>query len=65
MYAIRSYYARSVQFTSQGDRYGWVEDGQGRWHLTLYIENGRVADTPGANLMRGLRKIAEIRNNFV
>ncbi|MEW8193218.1 MAG: assimilatory sulfite reductase (NADPH) hemoprotein subunit [Candidatus Thiodiazotropha sp.] len=49
---------RSVRFTGQGDRYGWVEDGQGRWHLTLYIENGRVADTPGAKLMSGLREIA-------
>jgi sulfite reductase (NADPH) hemoprotein beta-component len=51
---------RKVQFTSQGDRYGWVEDGEGRWHLTLYIENGRVVDTPGAKLMSGLRAIAEI-----
>jgi sulfite reductase (NADPH) hemoprotein beta-component len=49
-----------VRFTSQGDRYGWIEDGEGRWHLTLYIENGRVADTTAARLMSGLRKIAEI-----
>ncbi|MGD9164065.1 MAG: assimilatory sulfite reductase (NADPH) hemoprotein subunit [Chromatiales bacterium] len=49
-----------VRFTSQGDRYGWIEDGEGRWHLTLYIENGRVADTTTARLMSGLRKIAEI-----
>ncbi len=52
--------SRHVQFTSQGDRYGWVEDGAGRWHLTLFIENGRVADLPGASLMSGLREIAEI-----
>lgn len=51
---------RPVRFTSQGDRYGWVEDGEGRWHLTLYIENGRVADTPAASLMSGLREIAGI-----
>jgi sulfite reductase (NADPH) hemoprotein beta-component len=51
---------REVSFTSQGDRYGWVEDSQGRWHLTLYIENGRVVDTPDSNLMSGLRAIAEI-----
>ncbi|MEW8098468.1 MAG: assimilatory sulfite reductase (NADPH) hemoprotein subunit [Candidatus Thiodiazotropha endolucinida] len=51
---------RRVRFTSQGDRYGWVEDGQGHWHLTLYVENGRVADTPDASLMSGLREIAGI-----
>jgi len=52
--------SRSVRFTSQSDRYGWVEDGEGRWHLTLYIENGRVADGPDTSLMSGLREIAQI-----
>jgi sulfite reductase (NADPH) hemoprotein beta-component len=51
--------SRPVRFTSQGDRYGWVQDGKGRWHLTLYIENGRIVDRPGASLMGGLREIAE------
>ncbi|MCG7915687.1 MAG: assimilatory sulfite reductase (NADPH) hemoprotein subunit [Candidatus Thiodiazotropha weberae] len=52
--------AKPVNFTSQGDRYGWLEDSSGEWHLTLYIENGRIADTPGATLMSGLREIAGI-----
>ncbi|MCG7904369.1 MAG: assimilatory sulfite reductase (NADPH) hemoprotein subunit [Candidatus Thiodiazotropha weberae] len=52
--------AKPVSFTSQGDRYGWLEDSSGEWHLTLYIENGRIADTPGATLMSGLREIAGI-----
>lgn len=52
--------SRRVRFTSQGDRYGWVEDERKRWHLTLYVENGRVADTPDASLMSGLREIAGI-----
>ncbi|WP_369160523.1 assimilatory sulfite reductase (NADPH) hemoprotein subunit [Candidatus Thiodiazotropha sp. LNASS1] len=52
--------SRRVRFTSQGDRYGWVKDERGRWHLTLYVENGRVADTPDASLMGGLREIAGI-----
>jgi sulfite reductase (NADPH) hemoprotein beta-component len=52
--------SHSVQFTSQGDRYGWVEDGEGRWHLTLFIENGRISDTPEAKLMTGLREIAAV-----
>jgi sulfite reductase (NADPH) hemoprotein beta-component len=51
--------SRPVRFTSQGDRYGWVQDGKGRWYLTLYIENGRIVDRPGASLMSALREIAE------
>ncbi|MCU7812252.1 MAG: assimilatory sulfite reductase (NADPH) hemoprotein subunit [Candidatus Thiodiazotropha sp. (ex Notomyrtea botanica)] len=49
-----------TRFTSQGDRFGWVRNKDGNWHLTLYIENGRVADTPELSLMSGLRRIAEI-----
>jgi sulfite reductase (NADPH) hemoprotein beta-component len=51
---------REIRFTSQGDRYGWEEGEEGSWHLTLYIENGRVVDTPEATLMSGLREIAQI-----
>lgn len=57
--------ARSVAFTDQGDRYGWVRGTDGRWHLTLYIENGRVADRPEASPMTGLREIARVhRGDF-
>ena len=53
--------ARPVTFTSNGDRYGWVESEDGRAHLTLFIENGRIRDVPdGPALMSGLRRIAEI-----
>ena len=31
-------------FTSTGDRYGWSEGADGRSHLTLYVENGRMLD---------------------
>ncbi|HXK55625.1 MAG TPA: assimilatory sulfite reductase (NADPH) hemoprotein subunit [Gammaproteobacteria bacterium] len=51
---------RPVSFQHQGDRYGWVEGGDGNWHLTLYIENGRVTDLPDAQLMTGMRKIARL-----
>ncbi len=50
---------RAVRFISQGDRFGWVRTTDGRWHLTLYIENGRVEDRPGARLMSGLRALAQ------
>ncbi|MCB1755458.1 MAG: assimilatory sulfite reductase (NADPH) hemoprotein subunit [Gammaproteobacteria bacterium] len=54
--------ARPVRFSDQGDRYGWQHGVDGKFHLTLYIENGRVTDTPDAAVMTGLRKIAEIHD---
>ncbi len=52
---------RPFAFTSTGDRYGWVEDEQGRSHLTLFVENGRVADPPGGpQMLAGLDAIAEV-----
>ncbi len=32
--------ARPFEFTTNGDRFGWVEGYDGRWHLTLRIESG-------------------------
>jgi sulfite reductase (NADPH) hemoprotein beta-component len=52
--------ARPVRFTDQGDRYGWVKGQDDRWHLTLYIESGRLIDGPGHSPMTGLREIARI-----
>ncbi|MEA3277289.1 MAG: assimilatory sulfite reductase (NADPH) hemoprotein subunit [Pseudomonadota bacterium] len=49
-----------VRFTDQGDRYGWAEGIDGRAHLTLYVENGRISDRPGVEAMTALRRIAEI-----
>ena len=53
---------RKVAFDSQGDRYGWQQGEDGRWHLTLYIENGRVADTDKVQAISGLRAIAQIHD---
>ncbi|MCW5684153.1 MAG: NADPH-dependent assimilatory sulfite reductase hemoprotein subunit [Pseudolabrys sp.] len=48
-------------FTAMGDRYGWVESGDGRAHLTLYVQNGRVQDGGvGHDQMSALRQIAEL-----
>lgn len=49
---------RPVEFTSQGDRFGWVRNDDGNWNLTLFIENGRIEDREGVRLMSGLRVIA-------
>lgn len=50
--------ARPFHFTTTGDRYGWAEGVDGLWHLTLFIENGRVADRDGARHRSGLRELA-------
>jgi sulfite reductase (NADPH) hemoprotein beta-component len=51
---------REFQFTTQGDRFGWIQGFDGRWHLTLRIEAGRIGDTPGKPFLTGLEKIAQI-----
>jgi len=52
--------ARPYQFEHNGDRYGWVKGVGGRWHFTLFIQNGRVRDTEDYKLMTALREIAKI-----
>jgi sulfite reductase (NADPH) hemoprotein beta-component len=54
---------RPFYFDATGDRYGWVEGEDGRQHLTLFIENGRLRDIPGGPaLLTGMRRIAEIHD---
>jgi sulfite reductase (NADPH) hemoprotein beta-component len=48
--------SREFAFTDNGDRYGWVQGLDGKHHLTLFIEGGRVH---GAQ-KEGLREIAKI-----
>jgi sulfite reductase (NADPH) hemoprotein beta-component len=52
--------ARPFRFDHNGDLFGWKQGHDGRWHLTLRLESGRVADTAGARLLTGLREIARI-----
>jgi sulfite reductase (NADPH) hemoprotein beta-component len=52
--------ARPFRFKDTGDRFGWVQDSRGYWHLTLGIVSGRVSDTPETAWLTGLREIAKI-----
>jgi sulfite reductase (NADPH) hemoprotein beta-component len=52
--------SRPYEFTSRGDRIGWVEGVDGKHHLTLFIENGRILDYPGKTLKTGCAEIAKI-----
>lgn len=48
--------ARPFAFASNGDSYGWIQSDDGRHHLTLFIENGRLSGP----YLDGLREIAKI-----
>jgi sulfite reductase (NADPH) hemoprotein beta-component len=57
--------ARPFEFTTNGDRFGWIEGFDGRWHLTLRIEAGRIRDTAQGAHLSGLREIAKVhRGDF-
>jgi len=56
---------RPYRFEHNGDRYGWVEGASGTAHLTLFVENGRVSDTPERALMTGLREIAKVHDGDI
>jgi len=53
---------RPFEFTDNGDRYGWVQDKNGTSHLTLFVQGGRVLDTPEYPLRAGLREIAKVHD---
>ncbi|MBA3848954.1 MAG: NADPH-dependent assimilatory sulfite reductase hemoprotein subunit [Opitutus sp.] len=50
---------RPMRFTKQGDLFGWHRQSDGRWFLGLYVEAGRVQDTPARQLKTALRRIVE------
>ncbi|MBD7969380.1 assimilatory sulfite reductase (NADPH) hemoprotein subunit [Paenibacillus gallinarum] len=52
--------ARPYEFDHNGDRYGWIQGSNGKWHFTLFIQNGRIVDLEDYPLMTGLREIAKI-----
>jgi sulfite reductase (NADPH) hemoprotein beta-component len=51
---------KPYEFTERGDRFGWVEGIDGKYHLTVFIENGRILDYPGKTLKTGCAEIAKI-----
>ncbi len=58
--------ARPYAFTSNGDRYGWTEGENGKHHLTLFVENGRLSDlADGRKLLTGMRRIANVHDGEI
>lgn len=52
--------SRGFEFTRRGDRFGWREGGDGRWHLGLRIPFGRVHDRDGVTRQTGMRGLAAL-----
>lgn len=50
--------ARPFHFDSNGDRYGWNKNKNGKWNFTIYVNSGRIIDTEESRMMTGLREIA-------
>ena len=51
--------ARPFVFERQGDLFGWHRQTDGRWFLGLYVETGRIQDTPSRRLKSALRTVIE------
>ncbi len=57
--------AKPLRFAHNGDRFGWSQGPDGRWSVTVHLDSGRVADSPGAELLTGLREVAKVhRGDF-
>jgi sulfite reductase (NADPH) hemoprotein beta-component len=52
--------ARPFKFERTGDRLGWHQGEDGRWHLTLGVLSGRLRDNRETRWLTALRDIARI-----
>jgi sulfite reductase (NADPH) hemoprotein beta-component len=52
--------SRPYEFTQRGDAIGWKKGIDGKHHLALFIENGRLLDFPGKPLKTGVAEIAKV-----
>lgn len=51
--------ARPYTFTERRDHFGWEKSEDGRWHYTLFVENGRVLDDEKVAMKTALLKVAQ------
>lgn len=56
--------SRPYRFSSNGDLLGWSRGDNGRWYYTLFVENGRIINTPDSMMMDGLREIARVHGGM-
>jgi sulfite reductase (NADPH) hemoprotein beta-component len=48
-----------------GDDFGWKKGSDEKWHLTYFVEGGRVKDDGNKNLKTALREIAKIMDGDI
>ncbi len=51
---------RPFKLERTGDNYGWKKGTDGKWHLTYFVEGGRVKDSGEKKLKTALREVAKI-----
>ncbi|KAI9030845.1 thiamine diphosphate-binding protein [Phycomyces nitens] len=47
------------EFKDNADRYGWTKGVDDKWHFCMFVENGKIKDTPEFQVRTGLRELAE------
>jgi sulfite reductase (NADPH) hemoprotein beta-component len=50
---------KPFKFTKTTDDLGWTQGDDKLWHLTLFVENGRIKDVEGRAMRTALREIAD------
>ena len=51
---------RPFKFEGTGDKLGWRQSADKKWHLTAFVENGRLKDRPGCSARSAVREIAKL-----
>lgn len=51
---------RGFTFERTGDQLGWRQSADKKWHLTTFVENGRLKDVAGRSARSCVREIAEL-----
>jgi sulfite reductase (NADPH) hemoprotein beta-component len=50
---------RPYAFADRTEHFGWLQDHKGRWHYTVFVENGRVVDDEKVALKTALLEVAQ------
>ncbi len=53
---------RDHRFESRSDRFGWIADDEGRWHLTLRVLAGRLQDEAACRRLTALAEVARLHD---